>query len=159
MPYKDLEKRKQFAKEYREKNRLKNIEYQKKYRKGEINIRPRLTEEEKKEKVRITSENRRKSHPEEMKKSKMIYKWKTRGVKSYNYYELYDYYKNATNCEICNIELTIDRYMKSTTKVLDHCHTTGKFRNVLCHKCNMARGSIDRTHYKLMLELHSKFRN
>jgi hypothetical protein len=159
MPHKDPEKRKQYAKEYREKHRLEKIEYYKKYHRGEINIRPRLSKEERREKERIRSLNRSKSHPEERRKFSHIYKWKTRGVKSYNYHELYDYYNNIKNCEICNIELTIDRYNKSTTKVLDHCHLTGHFRNVICQKCNLGRGAIDRNHRKLMLELNKKFKN
>jgi uncharacterized CHY-type Zn-finger protein len=39
---------------------------------------------------------------------------------------------NATNCGICNNILTI--------KHLDHCHTTGKVREVLCPNCNKALG-------------------
>ena len=34
-------------------------------------------------------------------------------------------------CSICK---------KDTDKVLDHCHTTGKIRGVLCRQCNQAIG-------------------
>ena len=26
---------------------------------------------------------------------------------------------------------------------LDHCHETGRWRDVLCHRCNIARGFVD----------------
>ena len=67
-----------------------------------------------------------------------IYKWKSRGVKSDNFDELYEYYLNCNNCEECNVALTNDEVC-ITKKVLDHNHITGKFRNILCHKCNIVR--------------------
>jgi hypothetical protein len=35
--------------------------------------------------------------------------------------------------------LTEDRYNTSTTRVLDHSHITGQFRNILCCACNNRR--------------------
>jgi len=70
------------------------------------------------------------------------------------YYRLKNPYKNAsrkyniseeqvkelwstTNCMICGI-------IKKETKLLciDHCHTTGKIRGVLCDDCNIALGKF-----------------
>ena len=39
-------------------------------------------------------------------------------------------------CAICNISLTND------TAVLDHCHTTGAIRGVLCRNCNGIEGKV-----------------
>ena len=39
-------------------------------------------------------------------------------------------------CAICNIGLTND------TAVLDHCHTTGAIRGVLCRNCNGIEGKV-----------------
>lgn len=45
-----------------------------------------------------------------------------------------DRFNNCTHCELCNTEFTMTR-----TPVKDHCHLTGKFRSVLCNKCNLNR--------------------
>lgn len=45
-------------------------------------------------------------------------------------------FRNATNCELCESEFTL-----LNPPVRDHCHFTGKFRNVLCNSCNLKRQS------------------
>ena len=64
-------------------------------------------------------------------KSKMIGIWKSRGLIDDDIDTLYQYYIETLNCEWCGIvfENTRDRN-------LDHCHETGKFRLVVCNKCN-----------------------
>ena len=49
--------------------------------------------------------------------------------------EVYDYYIMTTNCEYCDVELTGGRSNKC--KCLDHNHTTGQIRGVLCKVCNL----------------------
>ena len=65
-------------------------------------------------------------------KKKMIYSWKQSGVIYDNMDTLYQYYIETLNCEWCGkvFENTRDR-------CLDHCHITGKFRLILCQKCNV----------------------
>jgi hypothetical protein len=75
---------------------------------------------------------------EQGKKCRRIGQWKRSGLIHENYDELYEYYLNTTHCEKCNIELT-DGHKLSNRKCLDHSHTTGQFRNVLCASCNTKR--------------------
>ena len=43
------------------------------------------------------------------------------------------------SCEICGSKHSDNERMK--TLVVDHCHTTGKVRGLLCHSCNVALGA------------------
>lgn len=44
--------------------------------------------------------------------------------------------KSSAGCMICN---------KNTELCYDHCHTTMKFRGVLCRSCNKAIGQLGDT--------------
>jgi len=61
------------------------------------------------------------------KKAKTIGNWKHRGLIG-DYEAIYNRYINTNNCDLCNIQLN-KRYM-------EHNHTTGEFRNIVCNKCN-----------------------
>ena len=50
--------------------------------------------------------------------------------------ELYEIYTTIKLCEACDIELTRTGKKCSTDICLDHCHTTGRFRLMLCRTCN-----------------------
>lgn len=43
--------------------------------------------------------------------------------------------KQGERCAICLLEQTVNRRM-----YVDHCHTSGKVRGLLCHHCNTAIG-------------------
>ena len=44
---------------------------------------------------------------------------------------IYDRYIHSSQCELCEFV-----YETTLQRRLDHCHNTGKFRNVVCPKCN-----------------------
>jgi hypothetical protein len=64
-------------------------------------------------------------------KADMIYKWKQRGLIYDNYDELYETYIKTMQCGHCKTEFT-----KNNRRCLDHDHTTGLFRKIVCHRCN-----------------------
>ena len=77
------------------------------------------------------------------KKSRVISQWKRNGLietKQYTYSNLYDAYLYHDTCENCSIQLTVDARNTHTTKCMDHDHTTGIFRDILCMVCNIKRG-------------------
>ena len=71
------------------------------------------------------------------KKSKRIWKWKSRGVICDDFNELYEKYINTKNCELCEVVLTEDKTTTTTTKCLDHDHESNLFRNIVCWNCNL----------------------
>jgi len=113
MPYKDKEDKKAYDKQYYENNKESRNKQIKQYQ--------------------ATPEG---------KKRKTLCDWRRRGLietNQYTYDELYETYLYHTNCEECDVELTTGRFITKTTKSMDHCHTTGIFRNILCHSCNTKR--------------------
>ena len=70
-------------------------------------------------------------------------------VREYHYQNRYgislEQYNNklqAQNycCDICGSSHVEHQRMK--TLVVDHCHTTGQVRGLLCHSCNIAIGAV-----------------
>jgi hypothetical protein len=150
---KHKEESKEYNKKYYEENKERISEESKKYYydnhekyliKNRLNYHKNKvlkTEEEKqstKEKLRLITANRREENKPNVIKSNRIKKWKSRGVICDDWNKLYDKYININNCEECNIEL-ISGIFGSNKKCLDHNHTTGEFRNILCNLCNCRR--------------------
>ena len=59
--------------------------------------------------------------------------WRLRGAKVTA--KDIDKYNKTNVCGICNKDFNND-------KVLDHCHSTGKYRGALCRQCNAALGKL-----------------
>tara|TARA_R110002153_G_scaffold113798_1_gene256234 strand:- start:376 stop:756 length:381 start_codon:yes stop_codon:yes gene_type:complete len=118
-------------KQYREKNKEKIAEVRKQYR------------ENNKEKI---AEIKRQYQQTPMgKRRNRISSWKYLGIKLPEEYPDWDIfhdeeYLSTTNCEECGVLLTEDKSPTPTRKCLDHDHTTGLFRNILCNACNIQRG-------------------
>ena len=116
MPTKEqYQKYKEYYKEYREKNKEHRKEYKKKYLQTDAG-----------------------------KKSYTISNWKQGGLIHDNYEALYEHYINTFECDNCGIELVSGRY-GNNFRCMDHCHKTGKFRNILCNTCNIERGKDDKS--------------
>lgn len=69
-------------------------------------------------------------------KNNTINSWKRQGIISENYDELYNTYINTNECELCKTAITGGKGLNGK-RHLDHDHTTGEFRNILCGKCNI----------------------
>ena len=66
-------------------------------------------------------------------KSEKIRSWKGQGLKATKEEMdiIYDRYLNSSQCELCNQDYS--KYKKC----MDHSHETNKFRNIICHQCNL----------------------
>lgn len=58
--------------------------------------------------------------------------WKRRGMNMDNFDDIYEKYLNSEKCESCGKE-----YTHNNKKCLDHSHTTGEFRGIICNNCNI----------------------
>jgi hypothetical protein len=108
-----------------EKHKERKIKYQKEYYK--------------KNKETIDSYKKVYGQTYEGKKRSTKNSWRRYGLNMENFDEIYERYLKTTNCDNCNILLTQSRFATSTTRCMDHDHTTGIFRNILCQACNVKR--------------------
>tara|TARA_R110001592_G_scaffold69878_2_gene214308 strand:+ start:49 stop:495 length:447 start_codon:yes stop_codon:yes gene_type:complete len=48
--------------------------------------------------------------------------------------EIYNKYIVATHCELCNKE-----FISRKDRHMEHCHESGRFRNIVCTRCNLLK--------------------
>jgi len=70
-------------------------------------------------------------------KTRTLYKWKLRGLICPDVDSLYCRYINAKNCELCNIPFGVKGDGTRSFRCMDHNHSNGQFRNILCCTCNL----------------------
>ena len=121
---KNKEKEAEYAKQYYEQNKEKISDYNKQYNKDNFN--------------KIAEQKKAYRATEKGTKIHRIGAWKGAGVICDDWDALYKTFCNTWNCENCNDKLVEERY-KGNKKCLDHDHTTGLFRAILCSTCNVNR--------------------
>jgi hypothetical protein len=69
-------------------------------------------------------------------KKHTIKTWKRRGLIATDeeIEEIYQKYIYATHCELCN-----KQFPNTKDRCMEHDHDIGKFRNIVCVKCNMIK--------------------
>jgi hypothetical protein len=76
------------------------------------------------------------------KKAKSNASWYYRTKHNITYEEFIERAAKQNNkCALCSIDLTFDKIQDSKA-VMDHCHTTGVKRGVLCYACNLGLGKF-----------------
>lgn len=73
--------------------------------------------------------------------SKTICQWKLKGLLETRerMEEIYWIRESSTECEKCGKE-----FKSPNDRCMDHCHDTGRFRNILCNSCNAKRCKISK---------------
>jgi len=156
----DKEKQKEYNKKWREENKEQIKEYTKKWREANkelIKEQSKKYYETNKETIKEYYETNKETLKDKSKeyqathkgkKNRRITNWKRRNIICDDFNALYEYYINCKNCEECDVKLIEGNY-GNNRKCLDHDHKSGRFRNVICHTCNMRRGLTDKNHIGL----------
>ena len=126
------EERKLYMSEYRQKNKEKYQQYRKENKEYfqeyyKTNSSPEL---------RKQMWDKQKNNPSVKQKSRNHHLKTTYGITQDDYNMMFE--KQGGRCAICEKHQTeISRALS-----VDHCHTTGKVRGLLCHTCNSAIGKF-----------------
>jgi hypothetical protein len=121
--------------------------------KESIDYQKRWWEENKhkKNKERIRENNRKYSKTEKGKRKIKIRDWREKGMICNDWDKFYDKYLLTTHCESCNLEFGNERCNRRN---VDHQHSSGHIRNIICHSCNSFRSKYDNQLGSVLLEIH-----
>tara|TARA_B110000211_G_scaffold210097_1_gene247934 strand:- start:279 stop:782 length:504 start_codon:yes stop_codon:yes gene_type:complete len=127
-------------KEYREKNKeklhLKKKEYREKNRE-KINLKYKKYREENKEKEYLRYKEYSQTH--NGKKINKLRSWKHEGLIASNEEldRIYNLSLNQEFCNACDVKLTRTGKNCKTNVTMDHDHSNGRFRHIICNTCNV----------------------
>ena len=116
------EEQREYMKQYYKVNKAKIKEQQKQWYKDTIEQRMQYNIENREKRMQYNIENHDK---------KTILRWKTSGLIHPDYISLYNHYINTHQCDICNY-----KFDKNNCRCMDHDHSNGLFRQILCNNCN-----------------------
>ena len=134
MPQSEEEK-KQYMKEWREKNKEKKKEYDKKYRQE---YREKRLESQRKWREKNKEYMKEYLRTPEVKKRQTISHWvNALGLKESkeDLDRIYHLRETQELCNACDVKLTRDEVCP-TEACMDHDHETGRFRHIICRSCN-----------------------
>lgn len=94
-------------------------------------------------------------NPKKLSRIRTIGNWRHINVKG-DLDEIYKLWLDAEYCESCLIKLGTGN-KSSDRKMMDHQHSSGHFRNIVCNSCNNYRQKHDKLHLSVMMELHRYF--
>lgn len=154
--------RKEYARQWRESNKEKSREYSRRWaQKNKEKIKEKRRKASPEERAREVERKKAwaKANPEKCKEYRARYKekhadriaaqtaagkdrWRRmRKAKLYGLTcEQVEQLEQQTHCPICGSEFTKER---KSQRCFDHCHSTGKFRGVICIRCNTALGMMN----------------
>ena len=88
---------------------------------------------------KIKAQKRKFRHSEKGYKLHRIDQWRNKYNIICDYDSIYEIFINTTNCDYCNKELQSisNKKVSSNSRCLDHCHSCGAVRGILCNPCNI----------------------
>jgi len=108
----------------------------------------------KKNKEQIRINNKKYSLTEKGKRKIKIRDWREKGMVCNDWDSFYDKFLKVTHCESCGLEFG---NLRCNRKNVDHQHSSGHIRNIVCHNCNSYRAKHDKQLSSVLLELHRYF--
>jgi Recombination endonuclease VII len=90
-----------------------------------------------KERQKIATRKYRAKNPDKISEGRIKLRY---GISISEYQDLYN--KQEGQCAICKTHLNLDVTDKKTKAHIDHNHTTGEVRGLLCNNCNAGIGFL-----------------
>ena len=83
----------------------------------------------------------KKTKQHHLKRNKFKYLKETYGIDEKDFWSFYE--NQNKKCAICLEEFEAISQQRKRQFEVDHCHSTGKVRGLLCHKCNLGIGNLN----------------